>query len=87
MRTIAAVFISKLGDLIISQAALLLDTEVGEHRVDGESIGVVHGGGLRRKRRGRDKIGILIEALAVCLSRRGYTQDPRLKTRDSRLKT
>lgn len=69
MRTIAAVFLSKLGDLVVSQASLLLDAEVGEHRVNGESVGVIHGGGLRRERRGRDKIWILIEALAVCLSR------------------
>lgn len=66
LRTIAAVFLAKLGDLIVSQAGLLLDAEVGEHRVDGKSIGVIHGGGLRRGRRGgRNEIGIGIEALAI----------------------
>jgi hypothetical protein len=66
LRTIAAVFLTKLGDLGISQAGLLFDVEVGEHRVDGKSIGVVHGGGLRRERRGgRNEIWIRIEALAM----------------------
>lgn len=70
MRTIATVFISKLGDLTVSQAGLLLDAEVGEHRVDGKSISVVHGGGLRRERRGgRNGIWIRIEALAINIER------------------
>lgn len=69
MRTIAAVFLAKLGDLVVSQARLLLDTEVGEHRVDGESVGVIHGCGMRReRRRGRNEIWIGIEALAVSIN-------------------
>lgn len=62
--------VSKLGDLVVSQAGLLLDAEVGEHRVDGKSIGVIHGGGLRRERRGgRNGIWNRIEALAINIER------------------
>jgi hypothetical protein len=62
--------VSKLGDLVVSQAGLLLDAEVGEHRVDGKSIGVIHGGGLRRERRGgRNGIWSRIEALAINIER------------------
>lgn len=69
MRTIAAVFLSKLRDLVVSQAGLFLDAEVGQHRGDGKSIGVVHGGGLRRERRGRNEIWIRVEALAMEIER------------------
>lgn len=89
MRTIAAVFLSKLGDLVVSQASLLLDAEVGEHRVNGESVGVIHGGGLRRERRGgRNEIWIRIEALAISIERlccRLETWDRRCQTQNPRV--
>lgn len=44
--TVAAMFGTELGNLLVSQTIVVIDVEVGEHLLDGCSKGALHGVGV-----------------------------------------